>query len=766
MDRILLLAVHLWFLCAHADEVIVDADGRASRNECRRLAAMGHCEREPHAMAKACAESCAHLLLNAAYLGDSEMVRTLLQGGAAVSTQNAQGATPLHYAAHGNKAEIAKMLLENGASAGAKDARGTTALHYAAHGGHSEMVHALITGAQDTIDSRDHEGATALHLAAYRGHSEVVLKLIAGGSNVDAQDDVGVVALHRATYNGHATTVRALVEQGATVDVQNVQGVTPLHRAASRGDADVVRALLAGGAAVDMRDNEGKPALAFAAYHGHSGVVSVLLEQGAAVDAADGQGKVSLHWAAMAGRVTVARELLAHGANVDSTDRRGKTALHHAARQGQVGMVHALVEGGASFVRSEEGVTPVDSAIYHAADDASAVEVLSAMAIGGSTAARDAMAAAHPWTKQTPVHIASYLGRRATVKFLLGQGAIEDSIAHIQAGDGLRERGGSLAEAREAYAAAVQLESSNSAAAARLRSTPSAESSQGGEITESAAALTHTTTGATIARDLAGVSVHLNGSTSEDDSQHTNWADHAAELWREQGVVVFPALLNSSVVQSLREAAESVLRSEDAVDLSGLIRQSSGNESLRTLRPMSVSPCQASLTALASALAPFLERALMSPRQLLLDFGVYRTAANAEAQEWHTDSPFLDGRIAHVQVSLVATEADQGELQVQPATHGPRRAHAEAVDVASVSSEHIALAPLPAGTVSLYRLDLVHRGGRHALPQRESRMIGTLKLMAEHALMPDGIPLKMLPVDAGRWWLDGDTVVDSAPPKS
>ena len=75
-----------------------------------------------------------------------------------------------------------------------------------------------------------------------------------------------------------------------------------------------------------------------------------------------------------------------------------------------------------------------------------------------------------------------------------------------------------------------------------------------------------------------------------------------------------------------------------------------------------LSGCRDALGVVASRLAPFLVGALLSPRQLLLDFGVYRTAAGAEAQEWHTDSPFKDGRIAHVQISLVPTDVAQGEL--------------------------------------------------------------------------------------------------------
>ena len=594
----------------------------------------------------------------------------------------------------------------------------------------------------------------------------------------------------------------------------------------------MVRALLDGGAAADTRDHEGKTALAFAAYHGHTEAVLALLERGAALDASDGQGKSALQWAAMGGRAAVAREMLTRGADVDATDRRGKTALHHAARQGQAEMVRVLLEGGASFVRSEEGVTPVETAIYNANDDAVALGVLrsmlgsegsggegSASAQGGATAARAAAAraavvAAHPWTGQTPMHIASYLGRRKLVELLLAHGAAADSAAYIQAGDGLRERDSgpdALAAARDAYAQAGRLEPSSRAAAARLRITAtdyavagseggggggSGGGGEGGVATSApgSAAVPVQAVPTKVAHTVEELSVLVTlGTQTESGSgggkeegreagseeggapgTPPEWARRAVKLWREQGVVVFPSLLNATVVSSLREAAEARLQSEDAVDLSGLIRQSSGNASHRMLRPLPVSPSRGALAALASSLAPFLARALMSPRQLLLDFGAYRTAAGAEAQEWHTDSPFRDSRIAHVQIALVETGAEQGELQVQPATHGSRtpseKVHEAAGESSSApSSEHagvkLSLAPVPAGTVSLYRLDLLHRGGRHSLPQRGARLIGSLKLMGEHAFVPDGIPLKMLPEDAGRWWLEGAGVVDRASTK-
>ena len=74
------------------------------------------------------------------------------------------------------------------------------------------------------------------------------------------------------------------------------------------------------------------------------------------------------------------------------------------------------------------------------------------------------------------------------------------------------------------------------------------------------------------------------------------------------------------------------------------------------------------------------------------------------------------------------------------------------------------MAPVPEGTVIIYRLDLRHRGGSHAGRERGERQILSLKLMGEHGFVPDGIPLKVRPEDAGRWWLDADGLTDRRPP--
>jgi ankyrin repeat protein len=72
--------------------------------------------------------------------GNAEVVRWLLQHGAAVNVRGRMGRTPLHLAAERNRSpRVVRVLLEHGASLSAKDDLGMTPLDVARHHGQTSL---------------------------------------------------------------------------------------------------------------------------------------------------------------------------------------------------------------------------------------------------------------------------------------------------------------------------------------------------------------------------------------------------------------------------------------------------------------------------------------------------------------------------------------------------------------------------------------------------------------------------------------------------
>ena len=101
-----------------------------------------------------------------------------------------------------------------------------------------------------------------------------------------------------------------------------------------------------------------------------------------------------------------------------------------------------------------------------------------------------------------------------------------------------------------------------------------------------------------------------------------------------------------------------------------------------------------------------------------------------------------DARLVSVQISLVDTAAEQGALEVRPATHGgaPRGGPSLPLPLA-----------VPAGTVAFYAPDLQHRGRGNT--HTSERLFLGITLLASGGAVPSGIPYTFLPHDVGRWML-------------
>jgi len=167
--------------------------------------------------------------------GDSDCVKLLLQSNTDVNHQDADGVTALHRAALAQCVTNLQLLLRAGALPNAcSDATGHSPLHDACFGGDLKCAQALVThGAQVDMHvkagkGRNNAGAQALHFAAQQGNDEVVKFLLKKGASVNAKDGKGCTALHYAAYTGCTTVVATLMQNRADPAVVNADGQRPL----------------------------------------------------------------------------------------------------------------------------------------------------------------------------------------------------------------------------------------------------------------------------------------------------------------------------------------------------------------------------------------------------------------------------------------------------------------------------------------------------------------------------------------------------------
>ena len=124
-------------------------------------------------------------IFEATYQGDFDRVKaTILKAGVAI--YDANGASLLHYACSGGQTEIVKLLLDHGAAINEKDDLQNTPLMYACKhgGGHLELATMLVQYHAD-ISIKGDSGDTAAYCAKRMGHDDIFEML--HNAEIDAQ---------------------------------------------------------------------------------------------------------------------------------------------------------------------------------------------------------------------------------------------------------------------------------------------------------------------------------------------------------------------------------------------------------------------------------------------------------------------------------------------------------------------------------------------------------------------------------------------------
>jgi len=155
--------------------------------------------------------------------GDAARLAPLLGADPALAgRENADGMTPLGYAAHFGRAEAVSVLLAAGADVNAVSHSrisyipSNTALHAAIAGERSLEVIALLLESGADPNILDSNGHTSLHVAAYHvDRPEIVDLLVRHGADVAAKTSEGATAVSIAAERGHLQAAARLRELGA-----------------------------------------------------------------------------------------------------------------------------------------------------------------------------------------------------------------------------------------------------------------------------------------------------------------------------------------------------------------------------------------------------------------------------------------------------------------------------------------------------------------------------------------------------------------------
>ncbi len=134
-------------------------------------------------------------LHSAVVTGDLEIIRQHIKAGSDLNVlEPSHASTPLITAAAFGKTEAAKILVDAGADLNYQNADGSTALHTAAVFGKTEVVKILIDAGVD-LNTRNNDGATALHAAAFFCRLEIVEILLKRGTDKTLKNKDGHTAL-------------------------------------------------------------------------------------------------------------------------------------------------------------------------------------------------------------------------------------------------------------------------------------------------------------------------------------------------------------------------------------------------------------------------------------------------------------------------------------------------------------------------------------------------------------------------------------------
>ena len=351
-------------------------------------------------------------LMLAACTGQADAFHFLLERGSDETLKSNNGKSVLHCAAEGDSKVIIEKLLSLELHIDSRDESGLTPLMLAAGLAHPDAFHFLLErGSDETLKSNN--GKSVLHHAGRGGSKVIIEKLLSLELHIDSRDESGLTPLMIAACNGQADAFHFLLERGSDETLKSNNGRSVLHYAAEGGSKVIIEKLLSLELHIDSRDGGGLTPLMLAAGLAHPDAFHFLLERGSDETLKSNNGRSVLHYAAEGGSKVIIEKLLSLELHIDSRDGGGLTPLMIAACTGQADAFHLLLRRGSDErFKSNNG----RSVLHCAAEGGSKVIIKRLLSLELYINSRNS-------DGETPLMIATRLGKTEAVKYFLSKGA-------------------------------------------------------------------------------------------------------------------------------------------------------------------------------------------------------------------------------------------------------------------------------------------------------------------------------------------------------
>ena len=294
---------------------------------------------DPHALPPPEARDQRSLAALAAVLPDLRLLRALIGRGVDLNLAHA-GLSPLLAATrdswHG-RPDAVTTLLANGADPRATDAEGNTPLHFAARSS-DPGVAALLRDAAAELEVLNADGWSPLGIACAAGNWRLARFLLERGARAEPEGGQPALLAAAAVEDDDPAGVALLLKHKARVGAVGRGGRTALHEAALAGHATIAEALLEAGADPAARDDRDLQPIHEAARGGRLAVLELLLgrlgqdDLAAAVLLPDDDGRdLLMRVAGLEGATPeLLQRLVDAGADPARRDDEGRSALDRA----------------------------------------------------------------------------------------------------------------------------------------------------------------------------------------------------------------------------------------------------------------------------------------------------------------------------------------------------------------------------------------------------------------------------------------------------